>query len=324
MGKILYLDGLRGVAILLVFMIHAGGWGLRSLGDIGNSIANHGKYGVTVFFVASAYVICMSASRAFQGEDYNWKAFYVRRFFRIAPMYFLTLAFTILMRQPGDWPPAASIISHFTFLNVVYPRYANDILSVEWSIAVEIAFYAVFPLLIMLTRRSIAAVILATAVLSAPVVLHGVYRLIGGDLFEFRHYTMPWHAYAFLCGVLAFHFRDRVRSPLYLITAMIALTAQLATGESSWSGPLFAAVTAIVVIDGYHRGWSEKVLSFRPLAFVGEVSFSLYLIHSICIAALGPYLSVPFAILLAFIGKTFVEAPFQNWSKTMFVKPSSP
>ncbi|MBD9390276.1 acyltransferase [Agrobacterium sp. AGB01] len=323
MRKIHYLDGLRGVAILLVFMIHAGGWGLRSLGDIGNSIVDHGKYGVTVFFVASAYVICLSASRAFEGHDYNWKAFYVRRFFRIAPMYFLTLIVSILVRQPDNWPPTVSIISHFTFLNVLYPRYANDILSVEWSIAVEVGFYAIFPLLIVATRRSVSTVACAAAVLSVPAVLHGGFKLIGDDLFEFRHYTLPWHAYAFLCGVLAFRYRDSLKKRWYLFVALAALAMQLIVGEGSWSGPVFAAVTAIVVIDGHHNGWSERVLSFKPLTFIGEISFSLYLIHAICISTFGPYLSVPAAILLAFVCQRFVEAPFQSWSKTMFRKPSS-
>ena len=309
MSKIRYLDGLRGVAILLVFMIHAGGWGLRSLGDIGNSIADHGKYGVTVFFVVSAYVICLSASRAFEGEDYNWKAFYVRRFFRIAPMYFLALAVSILMRQPDNWPTIPSIISHFTFLNVLYPRYANDVLSVEWSIAVEMAFYAVFPLVIMACRRNIAIIVVAAVVFALPSLRHGIYELIGGDLFEFRHYTLPWHAYAFLCGVLAFHYRDYLRSPQYLFAALAALILQLSIGEGSWSGPVVAAVTAIVVTDGHHNGWSERVLSFKPLTFIGKVSFSLYLIHSMCISVLGPYLSVPRAILLAYICQRFIEAP---------------
>jgi peptidoglycan/LPS O-acetylase OafA/YrhL len=323
MGKIRYLDGLRGVAILLVFMIHAGGWGLRSLGDIGNSLADHGKYGVTVFFVASAYVICLSASRAFEGEHYNWKAFYVRRFFRIAPMYFLTLAVSILMLQSHDGPAISSIISHFTFLNVLYPRYANDILSVEWSIAVEMAFYAVFPLVIVASRRSLTIIIVAAVAFALPSLRHSIYALIGGDLFEFRHYTLPWHAYAFLCGVLVFHYRNYIRSPHYLLAAIAALVLQVIVGEGSWSGPVFAAVTAIVVADGHHKGWSEKILSFKPLVFIGEISFSLYLIHSMCISELGPYLSVPVAILLAFIGQRFVEAPFQSWSKTMFRKQSS-
>ncbi|MCM2454919.1 acyltransferase [Rhizobium sp. CG4] len=323
MGKIRYLDGLRGVAILLVFMIHAGGWGLRSIGNIGNSIADHGKYGVTIFFVASAYVICLSASKAFEGEDYNWKAFYVRRFFRIAPMYFLTLVVSLLLRQPDAWPSTASIISHFTFLNVLYPRYANDILYVEWSIAVEMAFYAIFPLVLIASRRNLTLIAGAAIFFALPSLRHGIYALIGGDLFEFRHYTLPWHAYAFLCGVLAFHYRETLKNPQYFFVALAALAMQLIVGEGSWSGPVFAAVTAIVVIDGHHNGWSEKVLSFKPLTFIGKVSFSLYLIHSMCISVLGPYLSVPAAILLAYIGQRFVEAPFQSWSKTMFRKPSS-
>jgi peptidoglycan/LPS O-acetylase OafA/YrhL len=324
MGKLRYLDGLRGVAILLVFMIHADGWGLRSLGDIGNSIVVHGKYGVTVFFVASAYMICLSASRAFNGDGYNWKAFYVRRFFRIAPMYFLVLAYVIIMTGGAKWTTTTSIISHFTFLNVLYPRYANDMLSVEWSIAVEMAFYAIFPILVMAVRKNVAAVAVFTALLLAiPFAPHVVYRSIGGDLFEFRHYTLPWHAYAFLCGVLAFHYRDRLQSTKYLIAALLVLALQLVIGEGWWSGRVFAVVTALVIINGHHNGWFARLLSFSPLTFIGEISFSLYLIHIIIIEMYGPYLAVPIAVFLAYLCKTLVEAPFQSWSKTLFTEPLS-
>src|SRR5690242_7353076 len=86
------LDGLRGVAALMVFLIHANGMGLRELGQIGNSIADHGKYGVTVFFVVSAYSLCLSVSPAFDGRPVSWPGYFARRAFRIIPMYFFALA----------------------------------------------------------------------------------------------------------------------------------------------------------------------------------------------------------------------------------------
>lgn len=196
-------------------------------------------------------------------------------------------------------------------------------LSVEWSIAVEMAFYAIFPLLVIAARRNVAAVALFTAILLIPYVPHVVYRLIGGDLFEFRHYTMPWHAYAFLCGILAFHYRDHLKSPNYLLTALLVLVLQLVIGEGWWSGRVFAVVTALVIINGYHNGWFARALSFRPLTFIGEISFSLYLVHIILIDMYGPYIAVPISILVAYVCKTLVESPFQAWSKTLFAEPLS-
>jgi len=65
--RLAYLDGLRAIAALMVFLIHSGAPALRAAGPIGNSIVDHGKYGVTVFFVVSAYSLCVSLRPAFDG-----------------------------------------------------------------------------------------------------------------------------------------------------------------------------------------------------------------------------------------------------------------
>ena len=65
--RLAHLDGLRAVAALMVFLIHSGAPSLRAAGPIGNGIADHGKYGVTVFFVVSAFSLCVSLQPAFEG-----------------------------------------------------------------------------------------------------------------------------------------------------------------------------------------------------------------------------------------------------------------
>lgn len=312
MQNLPYLNGLRGVAILMVFLIHSGGFGLRSLGHLGNSIVDHGKYGVTVFFVASAYVLTAQMNE----KPISWPAFYLRRLFRIAPMYFLVLGLALAMRPLENWPSAASIWAHFSFANVVMPQYANDILSVEWSIAVEMAFYALFPLVMAVQKRGIAAVAILTAVTTLPSARHLVYEWIGGDFFTYRHYTLPWHAYAFLAGILAFKARSLSAARINVLPAAFAIIAmQLIWGEGVWSGPAIAFATALVIYDAHHGGAASKALSLTPLTFIGKISFSIYLTHMLLITLLGPVPALPASLALSYAAWLWVEEPFRHLAK---------
>src|SRR5689334_3703390 len=116
--RIKYLDGIRAIAVLAVVTIHYGGFGLRSLGDIGNAIVDHGKYGVTIFFVLSAYSLCLSLAH----HRPNWTDFYIRRLFRIAPLYWLVCLVVVLLRlwKGGDASELLiSLGSHLTFANII-------------------------------------------------------------------------------------------------------------------------------------------------------------------------------------------------------------
>src|SRR6202035_4416949 len=130
--RLSYIDGLRGLAALMVFMIHCGSPAIRSLGGYGNLLVDHGRYGVSVFFVVSAYTLCLSVAPAFDGKAILWSAYFIRRFFRIAPLYWCVLAFVLVFglseTQHDSIVPSA--LAHFSFANMVLPQYGNDIIGV--------------------------------------------------------------------------------------------------------------------------------------------------------------------------------------------------
>src|SRR5215471_7796657 len=111
---------------LMVFLIHSGAPALRAAGPIGNTIVDHGRYGVTVFFVVSAFSLCVSLRPAFEGGRVSWAAYFVRRFFRIAPLYYLVLGYVLLSGSAILPPETArdSVLLHVTFANVFTPRFA--------------------------------------------------------------------------------------------------------------------------------------------------------------------------------------------------------
>jgi len=145
-----YIDALRGYAILGVIAVHTGQnvpalrWPLRDL-------AASGRYGVQLFFVVSALTLMMSW-HARSGGIYS---FYIRRFFRIAPMFWLAIPLYCAIDGFGprtlapDGLSWREILLTITFLHGWYPESINSVVPGGWSIAVETTFYACFPALMV-------------------------------------------------------------------------------------------------------------------------------------------------------------------------------
>jgi peptidoglycan/LPS O-acetylase OafA/YrhL len=336
------LDGLRGVAALMVFFIHANGMGFRELGRVGNSIADHGKYGVTTFFVVSAYSLCLSVSPVFDSRHVSWAGFFVRRAFRIVPMYFFALAAFAVIGMV-EIKSTSSLIAHVTFANIVMPQYANDTLHVEWSIAVEVAFYLLFPLLILVrwTRHPIL-ILLAMAVLVFAA--RPFLAVALGDAFwNHRGFNILWHLHTFLIGIACFIWirrGDHTSYPRWLSICGAALLTGLSiiVGEGHHSAPAFAIATALI-ITGFHQGSRTVAWLSRPMpVFVGRISYSIYLLHAPIIWSLpGPVgLAAPLwmasllgvTICIALFTYRFVEKPMieigRRFAGTISARRSAP
>jgi peptidoglycan/LPS O-acetylase OafA/YrhL len=284
--RVAYIDGLRAVAALMVFVGHAAAAGLLSLGPIGISIVSHGPYGVTVFFVLSAYTLCMSVAPAFDGHPVSWRAYFIRRFFRIAPLYYVVIAYAAYFGPDRpDYP--VTLFLHLSFANMFFPQFANDILSIEWAVAVEWGFYVMFPALAILARSpgGLAAVVATAAVLLVTRnMLFDALPLYS----SYRAFSALYHLYAFVGGIAVYVVvRHRTFQTIsksvtmwscnILCAAMIAFV--IWRGNSGYSGPLVAFIAGVVILNAQSDGLTRSSLSWRPLAFIGKISFSVYLVH---------------------------------------------
>ena len=137
------LNGIRALAFLLVFFSHAG---LRNLVP--------GGFGVTVFFVLSGYLITTLLRLELQETgQIDFKAFYLRRTFRILPLFYIVLACAILLRWLGSLGGnfgALSMVSQITHWSNYYliAHGPDSVIAgtiVLWSLAVEEHFYLIFP-----------------------------------------------------------------------------------------------------------------------------------------------------------------------------------
>ena len=113
-GKLDYVDALRGMAILAVVLVHCDQHGTNVFPTIFHSIFSNGAMGVQLFYVRSAFTLFRSCDRRGGRELYPNRNFFIRRFFRIAPMYWLGIAYYLWQngRGPSFWLGDAPGISN--------------------------------------------------------------------------------------------------------------------------------------------------------------------------------------------------------------------
>jgi len=181
-GRLLELDGLRGIAILLVWTGHyfaVPGTGMAAFLD--GSWFRLGWTGVDLFFVLSGFLIGGILINARASPRY-FQTFYARRFFRIIPLYYAWIAIYLalaafgaqyLSERIGSFQGVDfSILAHFLFLqnfrNILTSTVSFWWLSATWSLAVEEQFYLVSPLVVRyLSKRALTIFLVAVAV-AAP------------------------------------------------------------------------------------------------------------------------------------------------------------
>jgi peptidoglycan/LPS O-acetylase OafA/YrhL len=276
------LDGLRALSVILVVAFHVRHARFSWLS---------GQNGVRIFFVISGYIITTLALREETRRGaLSLRAFFVRRAARIFPLYYLVLGsycVLVLALRLDDRRSLflAALPFYLLYLQEV-PVYknVNRPFAVSWSLGIEEKFYLLWPFLAFrlartFSRRLAMTTILIVAALVMPSVLSGATYL--------RNYAdiLVGCALAFLLHERAWYGRLAVLGRRNVLNAsLICLLIQclLGPGRLARVGLLFpinAAVTvaAIVMLPSDRKTW----LGVRPMVWVGQVSYAIYLIHQL-------------------------------------------
>jgi peptidoglycan/LPS O-acetylase OafA/YrhL len=302
------LDGIRGLAILLVLLWHyiasaahftAGTWPDRLARALSLTWS-----GVDLFFVLSGFLIGGVLLDNASSERY-FKTFYVRRTCRIFPLYYTAITSYVALawynRAVGlaasDWLMAAPmpLWSYVCFfLNITMAArntFGANYLGMTWSLAVEEQFYLVLPLIIRHVRRE-AVPALAVACFAIPPVLRGVMQEKVG--WAAALVLLPCRADSLMAGVLlAYAFRkpgvrrylQRNKAGLrVLLAALLAGAACLSmrrglfgAGDHSWLAALYAVLLALALVED--RGLIAWALESRLLRWLGLISYGVYVFH---------------------------------------------
>lgn len=296
--KLQFLDSLRGLAIMLVLLVHGGG--LVELFGTKLAVANVGQRGVQLFYEISAFSLLYSW---YARQEQSWTGFFVRRFFRIAPLFYLSIAANyvatvwIAKQPPLSFPAYAS---GFLFLFGFHPATINAVAPASWSIAVEMTFYVFFPLLASRVKDLGAALTLAAVSAVACFALcYGIHAYPFNILpEEYVHFLwFPVEFPVFALGFVAFFcWRDLILADPVQLTAhpllahrwgrrgaslaLLALGAWIA-GESfppnNYRLYLNSLSFVFLILGLAIHPW--RLLVNPITGWIGRLSFSIYLIH---------------------------------------------
>jgi peptidoglycan/LPS O-acetylase OafA/YrhL len=270
----------------------------------------YGHMAVAIFIVVSGFSLALAPIRNGGELAGGVRRFLRRRAWRILPAYWAALILSVLVTavllhpELGPGVQAKTLAVHGLLLqDVVGSNTPNGAL---WSIAVEWQIYFVFPLILLLARRtSLGTAVFATV---AVVLLAHAAAGAGGLLGKINHLT-PQFLALFALGALAVrlgsHDRaERLRRPLAIV-ALAALGAfvLLALAEGSewvvarffWMDLLFGVgvASALALIHAGGLAPARRVLASRPALWLGLFSYSIYLLHDPIISVLDRYAFAP-------------------------------
>jgi peptidoglycan/LPS O-acetylase OafA/YrhL len=290
------IDGLRGIAVLAVILFH-----------INKNWIPGGFVGVDVFFVISGYLITQHIYQSAVLGTFSYRDFYARRIKRIAPAMLVMVAVTLLAAKflllPEDVPGVAkSAIASVVSLVNVYFWHFEDVSyfaqsSAElpllhlWSLGVEEQFYLVWPILAVVGIRL------------------GWLRFLGGMLLlatasvaiaqwsftvspSFTYYMLPSRASELLIGAIAAalvsaprrHWIAGASLPIAIAGWLLLVLSLVFIREDMVFPGLYSLPptigTALLLLSGTKdNALGTQVLKFKPILWVGAVSYSAYLWH---------------------------------------------
>jgi peptidoglycan/LPS O-acetylase OafA/YrhL len=295
MKRLEYLDSLRGLAALYVLVYHLAKMPPMATGLPGfaDSFVLFGGSGVILFFVISAFCLCLTMP----GRDVSatdLADFYTKRFFRIAPLFYAVVALTCLRNflVRDIVPPGADILANATFTFNLFPGMQDSLVFAGWTIGVEMLFYLVFPALFVALRgmpAKLGALILTG--LAFPLLMSGLGHASAMTEFDRDRYallTVVRYLPTFILGMIAFHLVGSLQAR--------RATGAIGAGCLAAGAVVFAAAVGGVLPKPHLSPviWESAAfalmvvgLALRPVRFVvnratrflGRISYSVYLLH---------------------------------------------
>lgn len=340
------LDGLRGVAALLVVFSHIHNRGAEIVPFF--SFGGSGKMGVWLFFLLSSFLLSfqiINAPRKRIRTGRYWLRYLISRVFRIWPLYVVALLAAYGITASGVWQNGEGLPNTITGKDIFEALTLQRAAGIFWTIPVEFKFYLILPFLILIVRYfsrwspwGAIAFLFTLIVLSfslLPVYLDGSSPTQFGGIFL---------SGSFLAALWS---QDSVRNFVksrprlfggvgWFSIAILLLTmpkmwfkfspfwSEVNTQEWQWLTTSLWALLIVCVISESNR--LARFFSHSALKFCGAVSYSLYLLHYVALKPLitlgwSPlltgWLALALALFLAFLSYRFLEMPFMGLAKQL-------
>ena len=312
--KYSFIDALRGWAVAGVIFAHT-----PCPPEMNYLFSFVGGKGVQLFYILSALTLCLSLSQKRRAEANPIKNFFIRRFFRIAPMFYVAFAIFMFLNGTGPsyWAPDGlawwHIVTTLTFTNGWHPETLNTIVFGGWSIADEMMFYAIFPALFAFIQTPTRAIVLTLISLVVGIYLSALAFNFWFPVYGMEHLNMlnwfvelwlPAQLSVFTLGFCLFFAFQRLRSegppklkifkpPFF---AFLTLVACFGIPQLSFIPARFGFALFFVMLTYLLAMRPYKLMVNRFFIYLGKISFSVYLLHSLGIRV-GTWLSDIFKVM---------------------------
>lgn len=352
-----YIDALRGWAIVLVIIGHAAT--LTRLAGWPRTLADGALMGVHLFFVVSAFTIFHMLSKHVREEENPVRNFFIRRLFRIVPVYWFGILFYFLiwgiLPQSKWWHYPV----HLTLTNVLFPETQSSAVPGGWSISVEVLFYLSVPVWFKMIRNVRQAwTFVLVCVFGLPLITFGLKHWFAPLLSGIDAYWISvfWERFptnslgSFSFGILLFFLLKEERVTAWFQNKTTAWVVAVLSASMLGALRMFSCVYPLkahfycfffmaLALALAHVPWN--IFVNPAMVFIGRVSYSMYLFHFAILtwwtkwavkhmpelAAGQPLyffltilLTVAATLPLAWCGYQCIERPAMEWAKRLIVR----
>lgn len=328
-----HIQVFRVLACLGVFFTHL----VPRMGASGlvYRVANFGASGVYLFFLISGFLACGSRELFWKGRGKDTLAYYIRRLFRILPLYYVVVFAQILLHQvilrdvPPD-PGGLYWLRYFLLTDVVLPAPSDfwGNLGATWTIGLFVAFYLLAPLLMRIARSAPSALFLYLAAVGLRYVWAGLGLSAYMMLFHYLHF--------FLLGIWVRYLSERM-SPAKGAACMAVLSLGLGVGLSllHQEGDYFMRLSwlfAVLILLTGDFSWDKSRCHGlgKLFSLLDTCSYGIYLVHGFVLEGIGRLqghiaLPAPFVLCLAVLltaagvwaARRLVEEPMEKLGRKL-------
>lgn len=307
-SRLLSIDALRGFAALYVLLFHVHLY-FNVPSRFFSRLFSAGESGVQLFYIISAYTLFYTLANR-KPLPPHWKRdFFVRRFFRIAPLFYVSMIIYLLVYGLGPrystggkigitWD---NILATTLFLNGFHPCWIGSIVPVGWSITVEMSFYLLVPLLFTIITSLSRAIIFTVGAIGIALV--SAQQLIAHPLIEQQSLWRMFVDHWIVSQIPVFGFGLILFFALPFVSRFLDKKHKLVRSFVGFSFIALALALYVVTIGGQQRSVIMNIISSsifflfiigvtifplrlivnRGSIFLGKISYSFYLMHTVCL-----------------------------------------
>lgn len=302
-SRLAFIDALRGLAASYVVLFHLALLPNPKLGlpEWLRLFVLNGGTGVVLFFVLSAFTMCLTMQRR-RGQPGAIRYFYLRRFFRIAPLFYVLLLVTVVFdramfgQNHSIFEFVLSLVFGFNF----FPEYISGIVRASWTIGVEMLFYLIFPIIFKFVDSLWKSIVfLCLSLILASFYTRWLPSMMDEPalLAQFNHMNIVHQLPVFAMGMCVYY--------IYIGVDLLSLYTKLIGGIMIVVGVLayYLMMHGIVFQFGIGLYWQALIYSLLLLGvaflnpiwivnrftqFLGKISYSVYLNHPVLVLLMLP------------------------------------